>query len=639
MEEIESMRAEIATLKLERAQLSTLRESLGSPAKSNVAISKSPTKSVPKSDFDPSGFDDTSIVNKVARGTNVKSDHIPDRNFLKSNSVTQSHSEVAEAVAAARAELKDEDMLLTTIKLAKQDDVEYDANYFDADAAQSWGGSLAGTEEVKILERDFHREFLGVSDPTVEQEPAAIREELLKRSLRASAAGKRNRRDHKQAQLDCRQLSRQEQVAEDISDIRREMDNDESVWAVRTDGSSSKSNSSSSGSKDPSKPASNSKRKSTSARSSSSSSSRSRSSTVKITSTRTADRRMAMAHAKAKYLEDREDDEIFRERNTTASSQFKARETPWASKVQMFEIIKRKDAEERNRRIQARSEKLYATAKLPPRMETHASTVGVVEKIQQEIAAAKMSEADRNKSGTLTEEHTFKPKINRTAPDFEAERKSWNKKIASVSERKAPTSFKEFKLSKNPERKARKRAQARKGIDLESTEMRIGVTGGKPSEFSRMKMRQTPTYLAGTTLKAQDLARKRREEIKEREAQETAHQRALDARAAEREYMREKLRGKVRSDATAEKIRQNTIDARRAQKERDKAYKEQVKSINDKVRERPLLLDMDRIEKNRASARIKALQKIKDSLDSSGITDYKRYFDKDELEELGLDFK
>jgi len=101
-------------------------------------------------------------------------------------------------------------------------------------------------------------------------------------------------------------------------------------------------------------------------------------------------------------------------------------------------------------------------------------------------------------------------------------------------------------------------------------------------------------------------------------------------------FMKMKPFFKETKDLTAKQIKENVQNARKADREREEQYAETLAQIKVRVSQRPLLIETDKQEADKVEARRKALLSIKASLDKAGITDYKSYFDRDELEDMGL---
>lgn len=110
-------------------------------------------------------------------------------------------------------------------------------------------------------------------------------------------------------------------------------------------------------------------------------------------------------------------------------------------------------------------------------------------------------------------------------------------------------------------------------------------------------------------------------------------QKKFDERAKEQAQAARK--GKLRE------FRRRSTDASSAchvagQKQRDQEWKAQVEKMYQKVSQRPLLLEIEKREQDKLDARKRALQSIKANLAKRGITNFERFFDKEELEILEL---
>lgn len=79
-------------------------------------------------------------------------------------------------------------------------------------------------------------------------------------------------------------------------------------------------------------------------------------------------------------------------------------------------------------------------------------------------------------------------------------------------------------------------------------------------------------------------------------------------------------------------------EMRKQAKEKEKEYQAQREQLLKRVYSGPTLLDRYKFDQDRVESRRKALLAIKEGLDRAGIKDYKRFFDPDELADLGLKF-
>jgi hypothetical protein len=121
-----------------------------------------------------------------------------------------------------------------------------------------------------------------------------------------------------------------------------------------------------------------------------------------------------------------------------------------------------------------------------------------------------------------------------------------------------------------------------------------------------------------------------------------AERRARKLRYLKPEDVKTKLTGQQTVKVVKDlEIRDKVAELRRNQRDGDKQARDNLRSMRDKVRRAPLLLDQEQRYRDRVAARINALWSIKESLDRAGISgnDFPRYFDQDELTDLGIDFR
>jgi len=99
------------------------------------------------------------------------------------------------------------------------------------------------------------------------------------------------------------------------------------------------------------------------------------------------------------------------------------------------------------------------------------------------------------------------------------------------------------------------------------------------------------------------------------------------------------VRAYLRSNVTRKAKIKRDLDVEKKKKlfrDQARTYRKTVKLMQARVKQRPLLIETHRQDLERVKARRKALLGIKESLEASGITDYKRFFDEDELEDLDI---
>ncbi|GAB5361253.1 hypothetical protein AAMO2058_000697500 [Amorphochlora amoebiformis] len=106
--------------------------------------------------------------------------------------------------------------------------------------------------------------------------------------------------------------------------------------------------------------------------------------------------------------------------------------------------------------------------------------------------------------------------------------------------------------------------------------------------------------------------------------------------------MKTSVRALVHTNGAVGKISQVHMqkrieDAQRSMRETDLEYKTNIEVMKKKVRERPLLMERDKIKRDQRESRKKALISIKESLDQGGVKHIEKYFNWDELRDLGLE--
>jgi len=324
---------------------------------------------------------------------------------------------------------------------------------------------------------------------------------------------------------------------------------------------------------------------------------------------------------------------------------FKARPVPWAVKVSMLDTMMKEKEKEREKRVQERAQKLAQEAKLPPRMERWEKTIGQGKKITQALqgkgsAAPSDSNHDSQASAAPTakprrssvvarpkvekydpdKDNTFKPEVNHKIPDFEQLQSKFDaeleKRKKAVREELGGTKVQEFQLSKS-----KKKAPAPE----------------KPPQFRANPLPAYVTQMLGDIPPGERIHAATRRRLEEERARKEQEETEEKERAAKRAYLKPKIAQQISKielgkGAAPPKAQKSALNQRSAQ------YAKELEAMQQRIRERPLLMEMEKREGDRVEARRKALLAMKESFERAGMSvkTYAKFFDAEELELLDI---
>ncbi|KAK2146067.1 hypothetical protein LSH36_635g01004 [Paralvinella palmiformis] len=310
--------------------------------------------------------------------------------------------------------------------------------------------------------------------------------------------------------------------------------------------------------------------------------------------------------------------------NKKPPTSFKARPFP----VRIFddEIDERLREEEEYRkiRIQMRSEELLRSASLPPNMAAkgHEYTEG---KLRHKIYA------ERAKKAGLTTEHKFKPTINGTVPDFEKKHKKVLVEAMKRKDQKEATVCKPFRLhSASLHKDYHKMSHGHFADENEMRHKSIFLVDisrlhsdkdddGRSLEIKCNEVRKLCPHdkdfigidVLGMHMKKSKMQIERERKNKERERQ---HQR-IEREKELRKYVNERALYNdntcVLQNAAKEKLQQY----KESDRERMMEYRRQLKEINNRVKQRPLLFEKTMQD----NAKHRAEKKYKETLSRAGV--------------------
>eukprot|EP01083_Nonionella_stella_P064047 166590_1 len=282
---------------------------------------------------------------------------------------------------------------------------------------------------------------------------------------------------------------------------------------------------------------------------------------------------------------------------------FKASPVPEHVTQHIYNAMVKVSEEERKERIAASAHASLLKASLPPRMERWSS---------------------QTKTPIIYEEKR-KPFKSKSVPDFDKLHKAFEQSLHNVKKTKEPVKTEEFNLSDRRESTKKKS----KDVEPERNMKSFAVHEYVPVENPPQHKSTLKTDLRDSTIKAS--IQKRDERIRMKREQEECIGRVSKT-----------LKRKIRSLTTdnrrslRSKRLQDTLESAESMKAASKEYSLRIKHMRQRIEERPLLMEIGRQSLERARARRKALLTLKHTLDESGVRDYKKYFDEDELRDLDI---
>eukprot|EP00003_Mantamonas_plastica_P021899 TRINITY_DN361_c0_g3_i10.p1 TRINITY_DN361_c0_g3~~TRINITY_DN361_c0_g3_i10.p1 ORF type:complete len:796 (-),score=343.77 TRINITY_DN361_c0_g3_i10:52-2439(-) len=291
---------------------------------------------------------------------------------------------------------------------------------------------------------------------------------------------------------------------------------------------------------------------------------------------------------------------------------FQANRIPKHVSEPRFELMQMEE-EERKQRINKMAQERLRQASLPPRMEMWEHTQQT--KVKKE------------------EGPSFKPQINETVLDFDKLHKEFANELAQKKQQFRQTEIKEFSLrvEKNMDERRAKRERKKQQEELDAYLREEEEKKKKQAMIERLnRTSKEPKYTKMTLFKIEEAKRKKEEEelkkLEEEEAKraEKEKKRALNAKVSASLYdTRKDL------ELRKEQQRQQKMQQRR---ELEEEYKEQLRTMKEKVDSRPLLLKQMEIDNEKKQAQERYNAKIR----ASGI-DFQEYL-KEEEDSMMRDF-
>ena len=321
--------------------------------------------------------------------------------------------------------------------------------------------------------------------------------------------------------------------------------------------------------------------------------------------------------------------------DSKSQEQFTAKEVPWFVKVKLFDAMKKEENTKRKDRIRYRANKLLSKSSLPPRMKLYEN------KKNKKIQKQKMKQIKREHF----KEYTFQPKINHNVPDFKKEQRKFQRQLQSLKQSKPSVKSGGFSFCEKDEAKLRQQNAQKKKKKKKKANM-----SGKSDEQIEIenKLKETQRKIKWMIANPPKIIPKSTKKFDAAVQSKKDNQRkqAMMKFLYEEEYrkkdnmMKSKWKGVLNKhlvDNSSELEKKRIAaqrEAKESQKENAANWKRFKKEMRERVKNRPLLVEEERIKMEQERAKKKSLILVFESLKQSGIQKFDDFFDETELEKL-----
>ena len=265
---------------------------------------------------------------------------------------------------------------------------------------------------------------------------------------------------------------------------------------------------------------------------------------------------------------------------------FKANPIKYKSQVNMYDGLINNFLETRKERIHQRALSTFNAASLPPRMEMHEKQKKLQEK-EKLIIEKQREEFDKNK-------RRFKAK---QAPNFNL----LHEKFINILEKKKkaahPTVPKPFTFHE-PNRKA----ELCDFLDFENNPNAKNPKKIKNIDIIKKRMQKKPKIEPPSTKSLKLLMDTRRKELENRKNREESIKREDEKRREKQKRLNQRVRSSSVMQTNKKQLEENRktriLEFKNNLKENKKNYKEKLQLINQKVNNRPLMMEMQVTKKD-----------------------------------------
>ncbi|XP_032237239.2 protein FAM161B [Nematostella vectensis] len=285
-----------------------------------------------------------------------------------------------------------------------------------------------------------------------------------------------------------------------------------------------------------------------------------------------------------------------------------------------------------------RSEEMLASSRLPMNMESRGRhyNIGKLRSKQQK---------EKEKKAFMTKEHTFRPNINPDVPDFDELQRQFEKEMRRKKREKEPTVVEPFqlrtahlsaaRLSKSTQSldrglrgsrsQSRERPSSARARDRPRERSRDSCSSARSSSrerpLSAMLSSSWDTLPFGTTEATRMREGRIRESLKERRAREQAELKEELQRQKKLKSMRPHVARKVMANDSSWQLKKTSDVKIKSFREADRArreeYEQELRDMQSRVSQRPLLFE----RQSQLNAKRTAERKYEDILRNAGVSD------------------
>jgi hypothetical protein len=278
--------------------------------------------------------------------------------------------------------------------------------------------------------------------------------------------------------------------------------------------------------------------------------------------------------------------------------QFKANPIPTDLSEPVMDMLRRQDAE-RKQRVLRRAQDTLMKSALPPRMEMWEKTEGVKKKALLE---------EREKMAFLTEEHTFKPNIHTDVPDFQKLQQQFEAQLQKRKGAHQPVQAVGFNFRVDSMDSSEKIREDINKDEETLPEMRWPYISKRVApEKSQIDSTAPPTHAPKSTLTQELRNQVVRKSLEERRIQEENVLRLEKERGSRQRAMKAKIQPKLTSNKAemnrvAKENREKFVQDAKA---RVRQYHKDMDDMKSRVQSRPFLFEQSLKEKAKQRARAK----------------------------------
>ena len=326
---------------------------------------------------------------------------------------------------------------------------------------------------------------------------------------------------------------------------------------------------------------------------------------------------------------------------STSSRPFVARDVPYACQVPLLDTVLRQEEARRAEVRRQRAEFLSSIAKMPPRMQRHVQEKAREEqqRVAQQQRADRREREDRCRRWEAAERaaeeagHSLIPDFSRLHAEFAQELQRRKEEHPGTR----PRAFR-FRHTERVIRRHRSKQQQRDEQRRIADDQRREKERDERDRRELRRRRAAEKFLPAATADSLPSPSPSSPQTNRPARVETAEE--AEARAEREVRLKDELRAALAGhwsaqERTAERIKRQAEEGRRALRESEARWRQEVRVMREKVQQRPLLLHGHvKREREKAEEKRRTLVDIKRTLDEAGVVDQADYFDAEELQQL-----